>query len=130
MSHPDVTQTRSALLGYYDQWRSLTADEGEAIRGGQWLQVQQFQDSKRQLQESILNRLRELPAEERRRLNSELLGLVEELVTQEHRNREDLVLLRKQLEVRQQQTEEAALRLRQIRQAYSSARTAAWQSYS
>ena len=130
MPPPDVTQARSALLGYYDQWRALSAAEGEAIRGRQWLQVQQLQESKRQLQGNILTHLRELPAEVRRRLNSEMLGLVEELITLEHRNREDLGLLRTQLELRQQQTEEAALRLRQIRQAYSSTRAVAWQSYS
>jgi len=130
MSHPDLTQARAALLGHYEEWRSLSLSEGEAIRAGQWTQVEQLQARKRQLQEFVAAGLGELPLAERDRLRAEFRLLVEELLALEARNREDLTRQREQLATRQRQTDQIALRLRQLRQSYGLASVTAWQSYS
>jgi hypothetical protein len=130
MSPPDLTQARAALRSHYEEWRSLSIAEGEAIRAGQWAQVEQLQARKRQLQEFVAADLGELPVAERDRLRAEFRLLVDELLALESRNREDLARQREQLATRQQRTDQIALRLRQLRQSYGVTGVAAWQSYS
>ncbi len=131
-----VEHALSALRGYYDQWRSLTEAEGEAIRGGHWPQVAQLQETKRQLQPLILGATRELRAECARcgvdaaAVEEQLRSLVEQLVQLESRNGQSLAEQLRQSHAQLQQLDIAGRNLNQIRRAYSRAREANWESFS
>jgi hypothetical protein len=130
MPPSESTRIRSALQGYCAQWRTLTAAEGDAIRDGHWPQVQQLQESKRQLQEFIIAAIRELSPAERDQIQAEFRPLVEELICLEGRNREQLAAQRQRLELQRQQLETSGLNLRQLRAAYSTPPAPVWHSYS
>jgi exonuclease VII large subunit len=131
-----VERTLSALRAYYEQWRSLTEAEGEAIRNGVWQQVDQLQETKRQLQQLILGATRELRAECARcgvdpaTVEQQLRNLVEHLVQLESRNGQSLAEQLHQTRTQLQQQDTAGRNLNQIRRAYSSAREANWESFS
>ncbi|HUI06980.1 MAG TPA: hypothetical protein VL486_08220 [Verrucomicrobiae bacterium] len=131
-----VEQALSALRAYYEQWRSLTEAEGEAIRGGAWQQVAQLQETKRQLQQLILGATRELRAECARCgmdaavVEQQLRSLIEQLVQLESRNGQCLAEHLHQCHGQLQQLDLAARNLSHIRRAYSPAREARWESFS
>ena len=131
-----VEQVLSALRAYYEQWRSLTEAEGEAIRGGLWQQVDQLQETKRQLQQLILGATRELRAECARSgvdaaaVERQLHSLVEQLVQLESRNGQSLAEQLHQTHTQLQQLDTAGRNLNQIRRAYSPVREANWESFS
>jgi len=131
-----VENALSGLRAYYEQWRSLTEAEGEAIRSGLWQQVGQLQESKRQLQEMILSATRELRAECARCgvdaavVEQQLHSLVEQLVQLESRNGQSLAEQLHQSHTQLQQLEGAGHKLDQIRRAYCPTREANWESFS
>jgi hypothetical protein len=131
-----VDQALAALRAYYEQWRSLTETEGEAIRGGLWQQVDQVQETKRQLQQLILGATRELRAECARcgadvtGVEQQLRSLVEQLVQLESRNGQSLDEQLHQSRVQLQQLDTADRNLHRIRRAYSPSREANWESFS
>lgn len=130
MPRPDSTQVRSALQGCYEQWRALTAAEGDAIREGHWPEVERIQAGKRRLQESIVAAARELSPEERDRIHAEFRSLIQQLICLEERNNEQLAGQRHQLEARRQRLEVVSLNLRQLREAYVPPPLPVWHSYS
>ena len=130
MAPPEPTPTPRVLESYCQQWRTLTASEGDAIRDGRWPEVQRLQDAKRQLQDFIRAAIRALSPVQRERINAELRPLIEELICLEDRNRERLATQRQRLVVQRQQTDAAAQNLRQVRAAYSPPPSAVWHSYS
>jgi exonuclease VII large subunit len=131
-----VEQAFSALRAYYEQWRSLTESEGEAIHGGLWQQVDRLQEAKRQLQRLILGATRELRAECARSgvdpavIEQQLRGLVEQLVQLESHNGQSLAEQLRQTRAQLQQLDAAAHNLNQIRRAYCPAHEANWESFS
>ena len=131
-----VEQALSAVRAYYEQWRTLTEAEGDAIHSGLWKKVEQLQETKRQLQELILGATRELRVECARAgvdaaaVEQQLHGLVEQLVQLESRNGQSLAEQLHQTQAQLQQLDAAGRNLNQIRRAYGHAREANWESFS
>jgi DNA anti-recombination protein RmuC len=137
--HPQpstVERALAALRAYYERWRSLTEAEGDAIRSGLWQQVDQLQETKRQLQQLILGATRELRAECARcgvdptAVEQQLRSLVEQLVQLESRNGQSLAEQLHQTRTQLQQLDAVGHNLNQIRRAYSPTREANWESFS
>lgn len=135
----DVTilqQLQTALRAYYRQWQALTTAEGEAIVAGHWWQVEQLQESKRQLQQFIEGTTRELRAAcaarglEAQAFLDELKPVVQELIALEAGNGRALAAQRQRVQQRRQQLTATSQNLRQVRDAYAQPRESNWQSYS
>jgi len=115
------------LAGLFEQWRSLTEDEGRAIEGGAWTQVEQYQTAKTLLQPRIteLSARIEIVVHETR-----FRAVVEELMELERRNLAILQRQRESAEQRRQELDRASRNLRQIHKTYVPSTRAHWQSYS
>lgn len=133
---PEITRGRAALRAYYDQWRSLTEGEYEAIAAGNWHQVDQLQESKRQLQVFITGVTRELrSACEIAGVNAddveqEFRKTVVELIRLESRNNQTVATLMQHAQAEKAELETAARTLHQVGRAYTPARESNWHSYS
>jgi hypothetical protein len=133
---PELARARDSLLRYYQQWQTLTEAESDAIRSGNWLQVQRLQASKQQLQECIGAATETLRAEaessgaDRSEIENEFHGMVDHLIHLESRNREAVATRWQQTKADLAELESSRHNLRQVQRAYSPARAAVWQSYS
>ena len=115
------------LSALYDQWRSLTEDEGRAIAAAAWAQVEQYQAAKARLQPRI--------AEVSQRLgvmtpDAKFLPVVEELMQLERRNSALLASLRRAAEQEKLELDRTSRNLRQIHKSYIPPVRMNWQSYS
>jgi hypothetical protein len=121
-----TTGSRAELLRLYGLWRTWTIEEGDAIRAGNWPELERLQTRKRSLQDSILAASR---AGERAG-DGNLRRLVEELIAMESRNAESLAGLLREGRAQREALEAGFHRLRQVRKSYCPERAAGWQSYS
>jgi hypothetical protein len=137
MSASQTLQELSVALGkHYTRWRTLTIAEGEAIAAGQWQQVENLEESKRQLQELIRAVQHELRAEctgcglNAQAVEEPFKSILHELIVLEGRNDQSLASQRQRNLARQEELQSATLTLRQVREVYTTKREAVWQSYS
>ncbi|MBM3823949.1 MAG: hypothetical protein FJ404_13875 [Verrucomicrobia bacterium] len=124
------------LLGLYEEWRRISQLESEAIDNTAWTQVDSLQNSKYQLQSSILEATRALYTEaseahlHRGRLDDEIRNVIQDLMLMERRNADRLALKQRELEHRRAELDRASRNLRQVHRAYGTSRSPAWTSYS
>jgi len=115
------------LSTLYQQWRSLTEDEGAAIEAGAWINVDQFQTAKFRLQPRIVELSKQLDsATHELRFRKE----VEELMQSERENNELLQRQRQDAETQRQELDRASRQLRHLHKSYVSPARTHWQSYS
>jgi hypothetical protein len=126
----------SQLLGLYQEWRSWSEMEGAAIQSATWTRVDECQDAKLQLQPRIVNASETLHAELAASqqpfsaYESQLRGIVAELIALEQRNSEWLAEQRKHVQAEADTLNRTGGHLRQVRRAYAPNRESAWHSYS
>jgi tRNA G26 N,N-dimethylase Trm1 len=131
-----LEELRAALGSHYARWRTLTIAEGEAIADGQWKQVVNLGESKRQLQDLIRTTQRALREEcARCGLDAQVAeepykALLHELIALEGHNNQTLASQRQQNLARQEELQSVVHTLRQVREVYSTKCEAIWQSYS
>jgi len=124
------------LFQAYDQWRSWTENEGEAIRLADWSQVGHCQSVKHQLQSDIIHLTDAAQVESKRQGSdwTEIVGrlraVVRELIMLETRNSNWLTSQRQNVEAQNNELGQARHNLRQVRKSYVPARFAVWESYS
>ena len=132
----ELTHVRSLLLSYYQQWQTLTEAEGDAIRFGNWTQVEHLQATKQQLQKFIVTATAALRAEAEAsganlsEIEEEFCSLVNQLIQLETRNRDEIAACRRQGDADLSLVQSSRQHLRQIQRAYAPERGAVWQSYS
>ena len=127
--------SRPAMSILYEEWRTLTVAEAEAIRVGDWQVLETTHDAKLQLQLRIRAepRLASLRPEHTSSpgLDETIRqGVLAELMQMEQANSQTLAgrLVETQ---REQATLEGSLqRLRKLRNSYAPGQTSIWQSYS
>jgi hypothetical protein len=117
----------SELAALYEQWRSLTDDEGKAIEAAAWIQVEQYQTAKGRLQPRITEVIQRLDAVV---LEREFRPVVEELMRLEQRNSALLQRQRSAAERQRQELARASRNLRQIHKSYVPPVRTHWHSYS
>ena len=115
------------LSALYQQWRSLTEDEGEAIEAGAWTNVEQFQIAKARLQPRIVEVSQRLDAATH---EQHFRKVVEELIRLERRNNALLHSQRQAAETQKQELDRASRHLRQLHKSYVPPARTHWQSYS
>lgn len=115
------------LAALYEQWRSLTEEEGAAIQSGVWASVEQLQAAKARLQPRITEVSRRLDAATHER---QFRAQVEALMQLERRN--STLLQARQATAREQMQalDKAGRRLRQLHKSYVPPARTHWQSYS
>lgn len=117
----------SELTALYEQWRSLTEAEGQAIEATAWVQVEQYQSAKGRLQPRIAEVTQRLDAST---LEREFRAVVEGLMRLEHRNNALLQRQRHAAERQKQELDRTSRNLRQIHKSYVPPVRTHWQSYS
>jgi hypothetical protein len=131
-----LQELNAALGTHYARWRTLTVAEGKAIATAQWQQVENLEESKRQLQDRIRTAQRELREEcARCGLNPQeteepFKSLLHELIVLEGRNAQAVASQRQRNLARQEELQSTAHTLRQVREVYTTKHEAVWQSYS
>jgi hypothetical protein len=122
------------LINLFETWRTLTADEGNAILAGDWVTVTECQYKKRLLQDQLAfteSRLREQDGEDATApLEPRLRGLLDELISLEKQNLSSVQIRHRTAETEQTELNQSSRNLRQIHRAYSCAQSARWHSYS
>lgn len=115
------------LSALYQQWRSLTEDEGEAIEAGDWTSVEQFQATKARLQPRIIEVSQRLDVATHER---QFRAIVEELMQLERRNSASLQGRRQAANEQMRELDKASRHLRQLHKSYVPPARTHWQSYS
>jgi hypothetical protein len=123
------------LLDLYEQWRTWSETEGEAIKAGAWPQVAQCQDAKLKLQSRILTATEVWQSEDPKRrqegtVDPQVRRVVGELILLEVRNSEWVSEQRRQANRERDQLHQSRRNLRHIQKAYAASPGARWQSYS
>ena len=126
--------TETELLKLFETWRSVTAEEGNAISHGDWVSVAQCQNEKRLLQDQIAlaeSRVREENGEEAAAaIIGRLRGVVQELVACEKENLSAVMARRREADTEAGKINRCARALKQIHGAYSFSSLPQWHSYS
>lgn len=126
----------SELFSLYDQWRLLTEEEGQAIRQGQWHQVNRRQKLKRDLQGKIIQAAESWqaswPQSETSRVeyDRQFRPILAELITMESRNHELISARHDRSQAEIGGLDQSARHLRGLQRAYGSADQGRWHSYS
>jgi len=115
------------LSAVYEQWQSLTEDEGEAIETGDWPSVEQYQNAKARLQPRIVELSQRLGTATHER---KFRGIIEELMQLERRNSAALKRRRQAAEEQKREMDRASRHLRQLHKSYIPPARTHWQSYS
>jgi len=124
------------LMALYQEWRTLTEAEGEAILSATWPQVNRCQTAKFQLQSRILAAHDLFQAElaahglDPQEHEAQYRKTVADLILLEERNGGFLEAQRKQACEQIRSLGRTKQNLRKVHRAYSGAREAAWNSYS
>lgn len=127
---------RTDLLDLYQEWRTWTDAEAQAIRAGAWNQVNRCQDAKTRLQERILFATEQWQTEARldrdhvREIDPQLRRVVDELILLELRNGELVEEKRREARRDRQELETSTRNLAALRRSYAPSRQALWQTYS
>jgi hypothetical protein len=125
---------RDQLLELYEAWRTLSEDEGAAIRQSDWARLSRCQAAKLGLQVRIITAGEKLDRETTLGrpaapgLDAGLRAVLDGLIRLEARNGEWLAERRREARVESLSLECAARNLRQVRQAYAPGLRSAWHS--
>jgi len=115
------------LSALYQQWRSLSEDECDAIEAGARSSVEQFQAAKSRLQPRIVELSQRLDAGTHERL---FRKEVEELMQLERRNGVLLQRRRRAADEQMRELDKTGRHLRQLHKSYVPPARTHWQSYS
>ena len=115
------------LSALYDQWRSLTEDEGLAITAAAWAQVDQYQAAKARLQPRIAEVSQRMEATTH---DARFRPVVEHLMQLERRNNASLAVQRRVAEQEKLELDRTSRNLRLIHKSYIPPVRMNWQSYS
>jgi hypothetical protein len=124
------------LLELFQEWRTLTETEGQAIRSATWPEVNRCQDAKFHLQSRLMMAHESLQAERLARgldpvtYDPPYRQVVAELIRLEQRNSEWLADQYQQAERQNQDLARTSRNLRQVHRAYAPGAPAHWHSYS
>ena len=127
---------RHELMALYQEWRTLTESEGEAIRSATWPQVNQCQTAKSQLQTRILAAHELFQAElaanglDAPEHEAQYRKTIAELILLEERNGKFLEAQRQRASAKIRELGRTRQNLNQVHRAYAGSREAAWHSYS
>lgn len=127
---------RQQLLSLYEQWRTLTEGETQAIHRGDWDGVHGFQDAKRDLQPGIFRQtehaLEELgrDAQVKADFDDQLRRIVNTLILLEQRNGTLIAERKEACRQEMDQVEQGQRNLTKIHKSYGNRREAVWNSYS
>jgi hypothetical protein len=133
---PELRGIREELLALYQQWQTLTAAEGEAIRAWDWANVEHFQALKQELQQTIATAAAQLRDEcirhgvDTAAITEEFQDIIGNLLQQEAANRDTLVEQRRQTQAELQVLDVSCRNLLQLRKTYAPNSDDGWQSYS
>ena len=124
------------LLSLYEDWRTWSQVEGDAILTADWGRVEQCQGAKKELQGAIVRRTQDAREELRLQggdpqvLDAPLRALVNELIGLEMRNQSYLGTQRVALENERNEVDEGSRRIAKIHKSYASPSSAGWEQYS
>jgi hypothetical protein len=127
---------RNELMALYQEWRTLSEAEGEAIQSAIWPQVNRCQSAKSQLQTRILAAHELFQAElaahglDAREHEAQYRKTIAELILLEQRNGEFLDAQRQRAAAQIRELGRTRQNLRHVHRAYAGPREAAWNSYS
>lgn len=127
---------QAELFGLYEEWRSLTNAEREAIEAFDWNKVTQCHSAKADLQSRIV-RQTQLANDEsngdllaRTAVDTRVRSVINELIYLETRNGEFLADAKKRTQDELNSLERSGRNLGRIQRQYSQSAAAAWESYS
>ena len=115
------------LGALYEQWHRLTEDEGAAIEGGAWTQVEHYQLAKSRLQPRIVEVSQRLDAAAH---EEQFRPIIDKLIELERRNSARVEEQRRAAQQQKQELDKSSRQLRQVHQSYVPHSRAHWQSYS
>lgn len=124
------------LLQLYQDWRSWTEEEREAISAGDWRRVKVCQGAKNDLQPKILRETEEAQVEwrrlgvDRKSVEKQLRSVVNELIYLETRNGEFIAEQREFAKLEFARLEQAGRNLSKIQKHYAGEHSVGWESYS
>lgn len=124
------------LFAAYLAWRQLADNEGQAIRAGDWTQVQQCQESLRKLQPEILRHTQDARADwqtnesELTEREDQLRRVIGELIELERRNSSWLSEARSAADAEWMALQQTGNTLRQVQRSYAPPRAPVWTSFS
>ena len=115
------------LAALYEQWRTLTEDEGRAIAAEAWTNVEHCQNAKARLQSRIIEVSQRLDADTHDRQFKPVLDALMDL---ERRNDALLRERRNTAERARETLDRSSRNLRQLHKSYVPPVRTLWQSYS
>jgi hypothetical protein len=115
------------LAALYEQWRTLTEDEGRAISAEVWADVEHCQNAKSRLQPRIVEVSRRLEQDLHDR---QFKPVLKELMGLEQRNNALLRERRKAADGARETLDRSSRNLRQLHKSYVPPARTLWQSYS
>lgn len=120
------------LLDLYQQWKSLTEQEGAAILASNWLEVRKCQEKKQKLQPQIIKISDQLKSASRggNLVQDRIRECVNELILLETRNSASLAVRLQTVREKKDRLDLTSHRLRQVHKSYVPAQAAAWNQYS
>jgi hypothetical protein len=124
------------LVALYEEWRVLSEKEAHAINSAAWNKVNQFQDSKRELQDRIIQAAdmlqKDVPCQslDQKQIICEVRERLTHLIALELRNQELLNTQRGKAQKQKKILDKSQQNLRQVHRAYVSAANPFWNSYS
>lgn len=126
-----ATAERPRILKLYDEWRSLSHAEGNAIRENAWVQVEKCQSAKYALQPLIQNAQQEWREERGPEgpTEAEVRSIIAELIHLEHENDKTLAEVREAAIQERDALTQSTRNIAQIRQSYSIRSDVGWSSY-
>lgn len=126
----------ATLLELYQEWRTWTHAEGEAILEGDFRKVKRCQSAKADLQPRIVAQTQEAQKEcdhdgiNRPAFDKQVRSLVNELIYLETRNGEMLAEQKQSLQAEYEALGRSSRNLTRIHKRYTPGSAAAWESYS
>jgi uncharacterized protein (DUF3084 family) len=124
------------LLQLYQDWRSLTEQEREAIEEGDWRRVHKCQSAKSELQPRIVRQTQETHDEwnrfgvDRSQLEKQVRSVVNELIYLETLNGEFIAEQRRRAQAEFDQLNQSSRKLGKVQKSYTPNAPFAWESYS
>jgi hypothetical protein len=124
------------LMRLYQDWRTWTEAEREAITEGDWRKVKVCQGAKSELQPKILKSTEEAHIEwlqlglDRKSMEKQLRSVVNELIYLETRNGEFIADQRRRAQIELDSLDQSGRTLVKIQKHYAPEMPAAWESYS
>jgi hypothetical protein len=127
---------QTTLLELYQDWRTWTETEREAISDGDWRRVKTCQSAKSELQPRILRQTEQAQIEwlqlgiDRKSMEKQLRSVVNELIYLESRNAEFIADQRATAQEEFNRLDGSRRNLSKIQKHYAGEHAVGWESYS